>query len=299
MSKLNISFNNKNYSIDGAALAAASNSLKSYLSTVINGEGATIDFGGETYNVDSSKLSNATNAFTTHLGTIAGNGPKIKIGNVEYSVDSAKLNNVISSLGATFDSLQAEGMMLAPGLYETGAIALYTQGNTEAAKAMLKMSWKDLLASGSIYVDNNAVYATSDFKEGADLILAYDGSVTSIGDRAFYKCSSLTGIVIPGSVTSIGEYAFYHCDSLTSVTIGNGVTSIGSSAFYECISLTSVTIGNGVTSIGDAVFYYCSSLTSITFNGTIAQWDAINKGQTWKTKSRITSIVCADGKITP
>ena len=41
--------------------------------------------------------------------------------------------------------------------------------------------------------------------------------------------------VIPNSVTSIGDYAFYKCSSLTSVTIPNSVTSIGEAAFYRCI----------------------------------------------------------------
>ena len=36
-------------------------------------------------------------------------------------------------------------------------------------------------------------------------------SVTSIGDRAFYGCSSLSEIVIPSCVTSIGNGAFYNC----------------------------------------------------------------------------------------
>jgi len=88
--------------------------------------------------------------------------------------------------------------------------------------------------------------------------------VTSIGEKAFLYCTSLTSVTIPDSVTSIGSGAFYYCTSLTSVTIPGSVTSIGAEAFYNCTSLTSVTIPNSVTSIGDSAFFYCTSLTSVT-----------------------------------
>ena len=88
--------------------------------------------------------------------------------------------------------------------------------------------------------------------------------VTSIGEKAFLYCTSLTSVTIPDSVTSIGSGAFYYCTSLTSVTIPNSVTSIGDSAFFYCTSLTSVTIPDSVTSIGDDAFEGCTSLTSVT-----------------------------------
>ena len=80
-------------------------------------------------------------------------------------------------------------------------------------------------------------------------------SVTSIGDGAFFWCSSLTSITIPNSVTSIGDYAFAYCSSLTSVTIPNNVTSIGHSAFSSCYYLTSVTcLGTTPPTLGTDVF---------------------------------------------
>jgi len=64
-----------------------------------------------------------------------------------------------------------------------------------------------------------------------------------------------TNITIPNSVTSIGNKAFGGCTSLTSVTISNGVTSIGNQAFYDCTNLNTITIPNSVTSIGYDAFY--------------------------------------------
>ena len=96
-------------------------------------------------------------------------------------------------------------------------------------------------------------------------------TVTSIGNYAFYRCSSLTSVDIPDGVTSIGNGAFEICHSLTSITIPDSVTSIGNSAFDSCDSLTSVTIPGSVTSIGDSAFWDCDSLTRITFEGTVPE----------------------------
>ena len=95
-------------------------------------------------------------------------------------------------------------------------------------------------------------------------VIPSDGSVTSIGEYAFKKCTELTSVTIPNSVTSIGNWAFYECSSLTSVTIPNSVTSIGYEAFSGCSGLKNVTIPDSVTSIGSCAFSDCSGLTSIT-----------------------------------
>ena len=126
--------------------------------------------------------------------------------------------------------------------------------------------------------------------------------MTSIGNRAFNRCSGLTSFVveegntvydsrgncnalietatnnliagtnntiIPENVTSIGNYAFYGCTGLRSIIIPASVTSIGTNAFNRCTGLTSVEIPANVTILGSYAFEYCTGLKSIEIPASI------------------------------
>ena len=121
-------------------------------------------------------------------------------------------------------------------------------------------------------------------------VIKFDGEVTTIGDDAFYACTSLTSVTIPDSVTTIGGGAFAECSSLTSVTIPDSVTTIGDYAFRGCTSLTSVTIGDSVTAIGEGAFESCSSLTSVTIPDSVT---TIGEGAFYYCQ-RLTSVTIPD-----
>ena len=99
--------------------------------------------------------------------------------------------------------------------------------------------------------------------------LQYFTGLTSIGAEAFYRCSSLTSVVIPDNITQIGYSAFDDCFALTSVNLPATITFIDGAAFSDCRSLTSITLPEGIPSIGDWFFDNCTGLTEIVIPSSV------------------------------
>lgn len=130
---------------------------------------------------------------------------------------------------------------LKPGLYLTGS-----------DYGVLLKSWDELISEGVVSVTDGVVStgftsgnnASSDALAG-DLMLPFDGSVTDVGNLAFFKCTQLTGVKIPDNVKTIGRQAFDGCWVLTTVELGNGIEFIDYNAFgYDPIQNV---IYNGTT----------------------------------------------------
>jgi hypothetical protein len=102
---------------------------------------------------------------------------------------------------------------------------------------------------------------------GTPVSVTVPNFVTSIGDEAFWFCSTLRSVTIPESVTNIGVTAFGTCP-LTSIVIPESVTTIGDGAF-EYTDLGSVTIPDSVTNLAGAVFFGCGFLSSVTLPGNL------------------------------
>ena len=183
----------------------------------------------------------------------------------------AALSSAIVMAAATLtyfpnDTLQNIRWEISASADETSAVT-WTKTESDGLTWTLTADGTLTISGTGAMKDYNAAenlspaYMNSDVKK----VVIEDG-VTSIGELAFYKCSSLTNITIPDSVTCIEYAAFHGCSSLSSITIPNSVTSIGIYAFVVCSSLTSITIPDGVTSIGYGAFSDCSSLKTISLS---------------------------------
>lgn len=104
--------------------------------------------------------------------------------------------------------------------------------------------------------------------------------VTSIGNSAFSNCTSLKNVTIPDGVTDIEQHAFSNCDELVSIAIPEGVTKLWDEAFADCENLETIVLPSTLTEIdGKSVFAGSCLKKDVIFNGTYAQWRAIE--DTW------------------
>lgn len=206
---------------------------------------------------------------------------------VEPGTDTSDATAVADDIRLGKTAYGADGKM-------TGTIADY-DGTSEPAsgkslaaqlvdKSVTSVSEEDL--KGITTIGDYAFYGCSSLTS-----VMISNSVTIIGGEVFARCRSLMSITIPDSVTSIGNAAFSNCDSLTSVTIGNSVTGIKSSMFARSSSLTSVTSGNSVKSIGAFAFNNCSSLTRITIPNSVTSIDSSAFGGC----NSLTSVIIGNG----
>lgn len=173
-----------------------------------------------------------------------------------------------------------EPITVAAGLYEAGSN--YT---------VLLKPWDELVAEGTVCVENGAVYAPFDRDNFVslvshllvgDLALPNDGTITRIGNFSkeqereagvgnfgFPGCANLTGIKIPNSVVVIGINAFSDCSKLKVVEIPESVAAIKDYAFAGCVELESVRIPDFVIELGVSAFQGCQNLTNIKLSSNI------------------------------
>lgn len=141
-----------------------------------------------------------------------------------------------------------------------------------------KSAWADFRKYETVIVEDGVTrigenaFATGTYRPVLKKLIIAD-SVTSIGHNAFSYTTISEGVQLPAGLKSIDDSdVFYEC-KFKEIVIPAGTQYIGETTFAES-SLETITIPNSVKRIGDGVFVM-SDLKTIYYEGTRAQWDAI------------------------
>lgn len=144
----------------------------------------------------------------------------------------------------------------------------------------------EIKVKGAVFVAIDGIRYSLDVKHKTALVLknnyegdvvipqmvSYNGnefSVTSLDDRCFFNCSSLTSITLPKGITSVGNMCFYGCSSLTSITIPDGTTFLGERCFEGCKSLTSISFPSSLSVLYNNIFANTTQKRRIIIKNTI------------------------------
>lgn len=140
--------------------------------------------------------------------------------------------------------------------------------------------------------------ASSAFKNSKVESVVIPAGVTLIGRHAFSGCNRLKHVKFEeGFSGTIQSFAFAYCESLKEFSFPSGIICVDSATISRCQNLETVYIPNSVSELGAYAFAENVSLKNIHFDGTKAQWKAINKGYRWSDEMGDYTVYCEDGKI--
>lgn len=145
------------------------------------------------------------------------------------------------------------------------------------------MQWKNII-KGTNWNRSTGTYTIHCSDGNIDKDINYTLTYTPISEGEAYAVSfgsaaagETAGVVIPA------EYG------------GKPVTELASDAFRNCTQLRTITIPVSITVFGEYCFSGCENLTDIVYEGTVAQWQSINKTTHWNSTGGSFTVNCSDG----
>ena len=298
MAKINIKFNNKNYSIDPASLANALASLEGHLAAMmeerLEGDGA------EFYTLTPTALSFRSTAPLNELQDIQINGVTVDSSNytleegstiVTFPIDYLKTLDVGNyEVGVVSESKTVKGgfTVAAPKLnnhgfyYNQPYSANLPMFGGDTALFVREDGTYDIITVGKIpdtgeyILDGNTIVATHPLLGTIHCIISSDGQsiyCTEVG--ATFALSSSTAIAADDDYVYVymenpGGYEVKVIDKTKSAygVIKTGINGkpticIGEKAFADCVNLQSFTIPHFIQYVLDNAFVGCTSLKEV------------------------------------
>lgn len=182
------------------------------------------------------------------------------IEDINYNISAVSADNAMGSVSVTQQPTCTLPAIIQATPADNYTFDHWSDGNTDNPRTLTLIQDTVLTAYflSTDFIFEDAAHTRLLRYVGHDSVITIPSTVTTILERAFQDCTTLTSGTIPSSVTSIGDYVFDGCSNLTSISIPNSITSISWEAFRGCTSLADLTIPNSVTTIGGEAFVGCA-----------------------------------------
>jgi len=251
------------------------------------GAATTFTQDGLTYTVTSTRskeVSVKQNDYTLTSVTIPAT---VTYGNTTYKVTSIEEYGFTKKCTATGSKIYDSDVQAYYDEYEGATywgykVSRCKDGTTDEVYQWSTEYLNSTLKAVTFELPSNVTTISAHAFEACDAIeeLVIPNSVTELGFRSFYCCTSLKRCLFQTrddgttGITEIPDYAFSHCHALESIELPEGITSIGYSSFQFDFGLLSIKLPNTLTKIGNHFLCCCSSIKSVTIPASVTDISA-------------------------
>ena len=102
--------------------------------------------------------------------------------------------------------------------------------------------------------------------------------------------------MIGDGITNLDGFDIYSCKNLKKLKLGSGITVIEKYDLSSCYA-SEIILSKSIKKIEASAMTYNDNITAIRYEGTIAEWNAIEKEEGWDTGSDNYTVYCTDGEI--
>lgn len=333
MAKFNIKFNNKNYSIDKSLLADATARLEAHLMSMMgeSGEETLEGDGQEFYTLAPTALTFRSTEPLNEFQEVRVNGQVVDPSNytleegstiVKLSIDYLKTLPVggYNIEVASANNAPSGGFTVAaPELNEHGFY--YNQPYSAWVDYFGDNTAFFVRENGTIdlmFLNSSAIEVCSyTIEDGVIVVSGSGGTFTGTLSETEIYCNELavSFILNQHKVAADKEFIYVYEEHFggykmapinqSKSSYGNALTNINdipvvrvdTNAFSENTMLSSITLPINIRIISGHAFSNCINLTNIYFNGSISQWNAITKSESWNLNVPATHVHCLDGDV--
>lgn len=228
--------------------------------------------------------------FTSLDGTVRSQSSEIKakLGTSSEPIDQLVVNNsneiidmVSEGVSVLNDSVVSQGRLVATN------VSRYVDESTETLDAVSKKDTAQCIY-GMAHLLSMSGLASLNIKIAPREVRL-----------APYRCANddtSTVLYIAPETKVIGTYSIYKCSKIAELYLPN-VKEVESYGIADNPSLRILLFGKNLKRLDQYAFHSCTSLFRIFYDGTVNDWNSIEKGEGWDFGCGEYSVVCTNGTI--